>query len=491
MNQFILLPSVGLRDDSGPAVSLFRDGRRVGNLNAPQRISVAGAGDREIRVLDSVGENGPMLVELDETGQEFASSQQSPFRAVPLAVYQRPNPRPTTTTANTISEIATFSILAQDGDTQAPIPGVEIRAFDDYESGTGANGTTDEHGCVSLSISGATIDRLYGFAPPGYWSHFSRNLDITTDQPIKIKLNPVDLSYADSVRHYYSTTSFRGGTRVKVGIVDTGVGPHTELNIVGGQNTVTGQPAGDWHDIDGHGTHVAGIIGANGQRPGGLRGMAPGVELYALRVFDAGSGGATNYSVLKALIYAVDQQCDIVNLSLGGGPRDLAVEEAIADACSHGMLVVVAAGNDGRRAVGNPAAYPGATAVSAMGRERTFPKGSIHEAEILRPPHSNDDEEFLAAFSNIGNEIAFTAPGVGVLSTLPNEQFGPMSGTSMAAPVIAGAAACLLSRNPSVLGMPRNQARSRAIKQLLQSSSVPRGFGKVHEGYGMPDPSGI
>jgi subtilisin len=128
---------------------------------------------------------------------------------------------------------------------------------------------------------------------------------------------------------------------------------------------------------------VAGLIGASG----GLRGVAPGALIHPYRVFPANGDGATNYAILKAMIYAGWAQCDIVNLSLGGGPYDDIVAEAIQDARNQGMLVVIAAGNDGRSAVSYPAAYAGALAVSAMGREGTFPAGSLHEAEVQRPPH--------------------------------------------------------------------------------------------------------
>jgi subtilisin len=69
----------------------------------------------------------------------------------------------------------------------------------------------------------------------------------------------------------------------------------------------------------------------------------------------------------------------------------------------------------------------------------------------------------FAGFSNIGPEVAITAPGVGVISTLPNDRYGPYSGTSQATPVVTGAAACLLSRNPQIYGMSRNRARSGAV----------------------------
>ena len=193
-------------------------------------------------------------------------------------------------------------------------------------------------------------------------------------------------------------------------------------------------------------------------------------KFFALRVFGQNASSATNYSILKALIFAANAGCDIVNLSLGGGPYDNIVEEAINDPRDQGILVICATGNDGRGPVNYPAAYENSNAVSAMGRIGTFPAGSLGQAEIVHPPHGNDPMEFIAGFSNVGSQVSCVGPGVDVLSALPNDQFGPMSGTSMAAPVVTGAAASLLSRNSEIIDMPRDSARSDAIKNLLHSS---------------------
>jgi subtilisin len=353
----------------------------------------------------------------------------------------------------------------------------------------GVQGTTDANGEVHLNLSASTIDRLYVYAPAGYWGAYRSRLAVNS--PIPIDLMPVDLAYQDCLRFYYGATNFDGTVGVKVGIIDSGVGPHTDLNINTGdsRNTVTGEPASDFEDGGSHGTHVAGIVGSNGAPGTGLRGMAPGVEMVALRVFPA-HGGASNYAILKAMIYAADAGCDIINLSLGGGPPDPIVREAIDDARDQGMLVVAAAGNGGRKPVSFPAAYNRVIAVSAMGREGTFPQDSLDEADVLRPPTSTvDADEFIAAFSNIGIEINCTGPGVGVLSTLPNNAFGPMSGTSMASPAVAGAAACLLSQNSQIHSMPRGDQRADAIWNLLVHNCSRRGFGAQFEGAGLPDPA--
>jgi subtilisin family serine protease len=148
---------------------------------------------------------------------------------------------------------------------------------------------------------------------------------------------------------------------------------------------------------------------------------------------------------------------------------------------------VIAAGNNYRSAVNYPAAYPLATPISAMGRTGTYPTGSSEELQAVKPPNpANDPSEYIADFSNFGLQIDFTAPGVGAISTLPNDRIGPLSGTSMAAPVVAGAAACRLSQSPQIYGLSRDAVRASSIKRLLQNTSGVRGFGIDFEGNGLP-----
>ena len=487
--QFILLPRNGLRAGFGSARSMLTDLPVTHSTDNPQSAMLPTASEREFQVLDTISEDGPKLVELDEESVDLTNAENSPLRAVPLVVYQQPNPKFATTVA-AANGLTTFDVLVEDAVSGTPVSGVEVVAFSNFSASIGAQGTTDASGQASLSLHGAVIDRLYANPTPGYWGAFAQSLLIPAGGLVTISIQPVDLKYIDAVRHYYTASKFHTNSGVKIGIVDTGVGPHTDLNVVAGRNTVTGEPASDWQDPDGHGTHVAGLVGAQGTPPTGLRGMAPGVDLHAYRVFGSNlTDGATNYAILKALFFAAEDECDIVNLSLGGGPWDEIVQEAIADARNNGILVVAAAGNGGRRPVNFPAGHLGATAVSAMGHRHMFPAGSLDESTIQRPPYARDPNEFIAAFSNVGTKIDVTAPGVGVLSTLPNNKFGPNSGTSMAAPVVAGATACLLSRHPAIYAMPRDRARSDAIERILLMSCNRRGFGQVSEGYGMPDPA--
>ncbi|HEV2815867.1 MAG TPA: S8 family serine peptidase [Allosphingosinicella sp.] len=477
--QYILLPSSGLRSATGEAHSLLMG--FTNDFFSNQGASSLPDG-QDLRVIDVVQENGAKLVETDRATADAINTGPIPLRAVPVIEYPKPRIFPflNRVLADAAAASAAITITCVDAVTDQPVPNAMVVAFTDFANRIGDQGTSDAQGRVRLSLAGAEIERLYVYGPANYWGAFRRQIPAAATQ---IGLAPVDLTYVDSVRHYYGASRFDPAGQVRVGVLDSGCGPHPDLNLQPGHATVTGEPD-EAADVDIHGTHVAGLIGANG----GLRGVAPGVPIYPYRVFPA-DGGATNYSILKALILAAGDRCDIVNLSLGGGPYDEVVAEAIQDARNQGMLVVVAAGNDDRAAVSYPAAYPGALAVSAMGREGTFPAGSVEEADILRPPHSQlDPAEFIASFSNVGPQICVTAPGVGTLSTLPGGDYGPLSGTSMAAPVVAGAAASLLSQDATVMGMPRNRMRSDAIFNMVVQNGVRRRFGQIFEGFGLPDP---
>lgn len=491
--RYVLLPTGGVRAAERRWFVTTQAIPSISSLEDPVSVALDAASGEEVRVIDTTREDGPKLVELSDDAATALNAAGTGVRAVPEVVYGLPDPRPQPlggATAALAAAKTALQVSCTDAAGRQPVPDVRVVAFTDFTHRVGDAGDTDAGGTVTLRLAGAVVERLYAYPPAGHWGAFRTALRTTV--PVALPLEPVDLSFVDAVRSYYGSSRFDASTGVTVGVLDTGVGPHSDLNVAGGVNTVTGEQPADYADIEGHGTHVAGLIGSNGAPPTGLRGVAPDVQIRVYRVFGSGGQGATNYAILKALILAVGDGCDIVNLSLGGGPHDPIVEEGIRDAREEGMLTVIAAGNDGRSVVSYPAAYRFATPVTAMGREGSYPSGSVDEASVLRPPSSTvDSKEFIADFSNIGQQVFATGPGVGVLSTLPNNTFGPMSGTSMAAPVLAAVAACLLSRDSAVFGMRSNRARGDAIEELLAKACTPRGFGSIYEGRGLPDPATI
>lgn len=224
------------------------------------------------------------------------------------------------------------------------------------------------------------------------------------------------------------------GKGVKIAVLDTGIDiDHEDLaqNIIGGYNTI--EENGSFNDDNGHGTHTAGIIAAQPNNGIGVAGVAGYSSILAVKVLDK-DGYGTSESIARGILWAVDNDTDIINMSLGTGYEDPLIKSAIDFAYSKGILIIAAAGNDFGGSVSFPASYDKVIAVSAL-----------------------NESNGLADFSNYGKEIDLAAPGVNILSTLPNhtnstglKNYGIMSGTSMAAPFITGVAALIKSQNPDI-----------------------------------------
>ncbi|RPD42724.1 S8 family serine peptidase [Chitinophaga barathri] len=217
-----------------------------------------------------------------------------------------------------------------------------------------------------------------------------------------------------------------------------------------GNNDVQGQFAF-------HGTHVAGIIGAIRGNGLGIDGIADNVRIMAVKVVP--EGDERDKDVALGIRYAVDNGAQIINMSFGKGfsPQKEWVDEAIRYAQEKGVLLVHAAGNDGANndEVEN---YP----------KDTFNDGK--EADNLLTVGASGNGRSgskIAGFSNYGKkEVDVFAPGVQIYSTVPGgNKYGSASGTSMAAPVVAGVAALVLSYNPDL--------SARQLKQILEKSATP------------------
>ncbi|MFY9586846.1 MAG: S8 family serine peptidase [Actinomycetota bacterium] len=255
---------------------------------------------------------------------------------------------------------------------------------------------------------------------------------------------------------------------VGVAILDTGIdNNHPDLagNIAGGVNCIDdgGPSNGDDISSSGHGTHVAGIVGAIAGNGEGLRGVAPGVDLWAVRVLDV-SGSGSDETIICGLEF-VDARAPanggsikVANLSLEApssdspncgdypsGPDDT-LHMAICKVVNHGVTVVVAAGNSARDfgPAAVPATYDQVITVSALQDKDGAPCG-------LASPAGSDD--VFAGFSNYAtssSDLAHLvgAPGVNINSTWNNGGYKVMDGTSMASPHVAGAAALYISEHP-------------------------------------------
>lgn len=219
-----------------------------------------------------------------------------------------------------------------------------------------------------------------------------------------------------------------GNTGVKIAVVDTGIdSAHPDLpTLAQGVNFVTkGVPP---EDDNGHGTHVAGTIGALTDNATGVAGLNWAISLMPVKVLDA-SGSGTYSAVANGITWAADNGAKVINLSLGGNVPSKTLERAVKYAWSKGAVLACAAGNSGTTQKLYPAAYTDCIAVAA-----------------------SDENDQKASFSNYGKWVDVAAPGVHILSTMPDspvyltaqygyfQGFDSLSGTSMATPHVAGVA---------------------------------------------------
>jgi hypothetical protein len=198
-----------------------------------------------------------------------------------------------------------------------------------------------------------------------------------------------------------------------------------------------------------HGTHVAGIIAADERNGFGVSGMAPRSRIMDLKVDDA-RGAISASAIARSIRYAVDNGADVVNLSLGSQPgapiESVAViAEAVEYAGQEGVLLVVAAGNNGQSLDSSPV-YP----------------ASFNAANMLVVAASGPSD-LVASFSNTGAAVDLMAPGELILSTVGGDELAFMSGTSQAAPMVAAAAA-------QVLELRGDASPSAVIEQLLTTA---------------------
>lgn len=223
---------------------------------------------------------------------------------------------------------------------------------------------------------------------------------------------------------------------------------------------------GDYRDPDpdpldefpgGHGTAVAGIIAAAAENGRGIRGIAPGVRVMNLRAATA-AGIFEEDDIAEAILYAVENGCKVVNMSFGDAAVSFLLRDVIRYGRGKGVLFVAAAGNSGDQTPNYPAALDETIAVGAI-----------------------DSTGQLAGFSNYGSHINLVAPGRDILTTLSGNGYGPVTGTSFAAPMVSAALALLCSQHP---GEPAEQLTGALYAGCRDAGSP--GWDSFY-GHGIPD----
>lgn len=243
----------------------------------------------------------------------------------------------------------------------------------------------------------------------------------------------------------------KGSHKVKVAVIDTGV-DYKHKNLA--SNAIQGKDFAENDDdpMDktgsqnpGHGTHCAGIIGADGNVEDGTSGISPVVSILPIRFLDE-NGSGDLFNAIKSVDYAIEQKADIISASWGASidsTNGKPLIEAVEKADKAGIIFVAAASNDGE----NNDSY------------NVYPANANMPNMITVA--ASDSEDKKPSWSNFGSKyVHLAAPGLKIMSTLPNNAYGELSGTSMATPLVSGLVALLKSKDPTLTGAE--------VKALLQ-----------------------
>ncbi len=297
---------------------------------------------------------------------------------------------------------------------------------------------------AARTTAGATVARVSGRKPEplgGGW-FLVRGVADPAAARAELATTPgvthVDI---DRVRHTFGDTYFRryqsylrasmdidtawrrsSGRGVTVAVIDTGVDPrHEDLpRLLRGRDFVSGDR--DASDSNGHGTFVAGVIAAKRNNGLGIAGVSR-ASILPVRVLNA-RGRGRDSDISRGIRWAAKHGADVINLSLGGGGSTRILKDAVRYATRKGSLVVAASGNSGGTRPMYPAAYPQAIAVGAT-----------------------DVNDRMTWFSDHGDWLDVVAPGVDIASTVPRNGYAIGDGTSFSSPLVAGAAALVLSEH--------------------------------------------
>lgn len=255
----------------------------------------------------------------------------------------------------------------------------------------------------------------------------------------------------------YAWNSGYTGSGVKVAVLDSGIAQsHEDVSAVSAKNFVAGETTP--YDGNDHGTHVSGIIGARVNNGRGGAGIAPDSLIYSYRVLN-NAGVGNEVQTARGIAAATTDGVDIINMSLGSNGTSGILNSVLKNAYTAGVIVFASAGNDGSNGLNYPACLKYVISVAAT-----------------------DIGNGKASFSNYGSTVDLCAPGVRILSTLPNGGYGWMSGTSQASPVAAGTAAVLLGANVKGVKDLSGSKRVDAMEKLLKDNTIKASGSQIGKG---------
>jgi minor extracellular protease Epr len=437
--------------------------------------------DPAVRVLDSIDLNESTLVEMSETEaaalkRQFPGLRIEPERWLHMLRFRLLSTLTAPPSSRLVNALP-LRITVKDKDTGQPIEGAEVTVVFDREERSGVSGLrTNDQGevAVSLPMDVKKIDLVHVSPHKRHWPVAAQDIPVKPqDLDVPMQAVSINTAFQCSLLQACSRAGENDGKGVRIAVIDGGVTPTSAMNFKKGLNTTGTEPVNQYQDNGlGHGTHVAGIVAR----------LAPAAEIHAYRVFSEGAERASEFAIAKAVRQAVEDGCDLINLSLGLSVEPISIVREIRRARAFGTVCVAAAGNEY-----GPVSYPARSthviAVTAFGIDKAWPEGAAIDIDIAKTPEPIAPY-FFAGFSNFGEHVDLTGPGVGVISDVSGTELGIMSGTSMASPAVAGLIARMLASKQDIYNMNRDQERSDEIIRLALQSAQPIGWGLDYEGQG-------
>jgi len=298
--------------------------------------------------------------------------------------------------------------------------------------------------------------KTLGFAPNGQFDYDYDSAEVVTnDEYIR---DQYALTYTGIADAWSITT---GSPDVVIAIIDTGIDIyHPELvssMASTGFNAATGEEGLEYAiDDRGHGTRVAGVIAADKDNNIGIAGAAPNVTILPIKANYPGTTSFRDSYLINGILYAIEQNVDIINLSIGNSSYNALMQQAINQAEAAGILVVAASGNTGKQQYMYPASY-----------DHSLSVGSVSD---------NMNKSFFTTFND---KLDVMAPGHNIITTDRNGSYVVVSGTSFASPYVAAMAAMIKSVYPD---MSPADIRERLISSAIDAGEV--GY-DIHYGYGI------
>lgn len=364
---------------------------------------------------------------------------------------------------------AVLTLAKADPDSLSLVVGIETTQLDNVlEIVSGVNATTLNK--IAMGNKTAVVVDIPFEKVVSFMSELNRSISYRYVEPVveyEALFTPNDPYWDDQwgpqkIQADFAWNTTTGNQSILVAVIDTGIDyNHEDLSSnynASGYDWVNDD--NDPMDDHWHGTHVAGIVAATTNNSIGIAGMAQ-VQIMAEKVLRPVLGGrasGTSTDVADGIIHAANASAKIINLSLGGRIPSQVVFDAVQYAYDQGVLIVAAAGNDGDQIKHFPAALPEVVSVGAT-----------------------DEYDYRTSFSNYGDWLELAAPGISIMSTLPDDSYGIKGGTSFAAPHVAGAAALIWSHFPN---FNREQVRAQ-LRWTTEDLGDPGydiefGFGRIN-----------